>query len=77
MCTTSPTLDLASGAAGKSLVKEGGTTLQDSCREIIANKERIKHGEIVKIGGGRIECKNIYLTSLPGWKDDASSIQVI
>ena len=76
VCTTSPTLNLKSGAAGKSLLKEGGDSLQDECKGIIAKKEAIKPGEIVAIGGGSIECKNIYLTVLPAWKDDSSSLQV-
>lgn len=77
MCATSPNLNLASGAAGKSLLREGGHSLQDECKEIIANQENIKPGEIVKIRGGKIECKYIYLTLLPNWRDDSSSLQVI
>ena len=76
VCTTSPTLNLGSGAAGKSLLREGGHSLQDECKDIIANKESIKPGEIVTISGGKIECKNIYLTVLPSWRDDSSSLQV-
>ena len=77
VCTTSQNLNLAGGAAGKSLLAEGGQSLKEDCARIIANQGPINHGEIVKIKGGMIECKDIYLTSLPNWKDDSSSVKVI
>ena len=73
--TTSPNLNLNSGSACKSVLREGGQQLQNECKEKYPND--IKFGEIAVINGcGTLECNKVYLTTLPNWNSNHNPEQV-
>lgn len=58
-------MDLRGGNAGKAILQAAGQDLQT---EINAKyKSDIKFGEIAYVSGGKMECKHLYMTCLPGW----------
>lgn len=76
MVTTSPNLNLSSGAACKSVLREGGQELQNECKELYQND--IKMGEIAVLHGhGTLECNRVYLTALPGMSSEIDPKQVV
>jgi hypothetical protein len=73
--TTAPNLNLNSGNACKSVLREGGQDLQNECKEKYPNE--IKFGEIAVVHGhGALECNFVYLTTLPNWNSEHNPQQV-
>ncbi|KAL4240940.1 Poly (ADP-ribose) polymerase [Mactra antiquata] len=65
--SASSNLNLRSGSASYSLVKQGGALLQSECSRLYPNG--IQDGEVAVIDSGSLNCDKVYLTSLPSWKD--------
>ncbi|XP_053407686.1 protein mono-ADP-ribosyltransferase PARP14-like [Mercenaria mercenaria] len=72
LCSTSPNMDLSRNGACQALLRAGGNTLQDECKAKYSNK--LEEGNVVEIGGGKLSCKSVFLTVLPGYNADAISI---
>ncbi|XP_052266746.1 protein mono-ADP-ribosyltransferase PARP14-like isoform X2 [Dreissena polymorpha] len=68
---TSPKLNLKGGPATQALLKAGGQQLQTDCDRLYP--KGIKEGELAIIGGGQLKCEQIYLTTLPTWKEASSN----
>lgn len=64
-------LNMRSGSASYSLVKQGGAQLQTDCNRLYPNG--IEDGEVAVIDSGNLNCDRVYLTSLPSWKEAASN----
>ncbi|XP_060577859.1 protein mono-ADP-ribosyltransferase PARP14-like [Ruditapes philippinarum] len=74
--TTAPNLNLNSGNACKSVLREGGQDLQNECKEKYPNE--IKFGEIAVVHGhGALECNFVYLTTLPNWNSEHNPEQIV
>ncbi|WAR20958.1 PAR14-like protein [Mya arenaria] len=64
--STSPSLNLKGGQAGRAILHVAGHDLQHKIKE--AYPEDIAYGDIADVGGGKMKCDCMYLTALPGWK---------
>lgn len=71
VCSAASSLNLRSGSASYSLVKQGGAQLQTDCNKFYPNG--IKDGEVAIIDSGNLNCDKVYLTSLPAWKEAVSN----
>lgn len=71
MANAASSLNLRSGSASYSLMKQGGAQLQSECEKLYPSG--IQDGEVAVIGPGNLNCDNVYLSSLPAWKDAAGN----
>ena len=67
MASATSNLNLRSGSASYSLMKQGGPLLQSECEKLYPTG--IQDGEVAVIGSGNLNCDQVYLSSLPSWKD--------
>ncbi|KAJ8316992.1 hypothetical protein KUTeg_004896 [Tegillarca granosa] len=70
VCATPRDLSLNSAAASKSLLQDGGESIQIECSQNYPNG--IKDGEIAVVGGGNLSCQKLYLTTIPSWDIEKS-----
>jgi O-acetyl-ADP-ribose deacetylase (regulator of RNase III) len=71
VASAASSLNLRSGSASYSLVKQGGAQLQTDCNRLYPNG--IQDGEVAVIDSGNLNCDKVYLTSLPSWKEAGSN----
>ncbi|KAL4232400.1 hypothetical protein ACF0H5_009968 [Mactra antiquata] len=69
-CTTSKNMDLSHGAC-KALLKAGGNGLKQECETKHSNQ--LDDGQVVEINGGNLQCKWVFLTVLPSYKQESLS----
>ena len=55
-------LDLNHGAVAQSLLKAGGSALQDECDRVVATRGTIPYWDIATTSGGKLQCKHIIHT---------------
>nr|KAG5706732.1 hypothetical protein BaRGS_007235 [Batillaria attramentaria] len=68
--STSPELDLGRGSVSASILKVGGSSLQEECRQKYPSG--IKAGEIAHTRGHGLACKEVYHLALTTWSSAAS-----
>nr|KAG5706724.1 hypothetical protein BaRGS_007227 [Batillaria attramentaria] len=73
--TTSTDLDLAKGAVSSSILKAGGSSLQEECQH--KYPVGIKPGEIAHTKGHGLACKEVYHIALEAWSSGAEKVGVI
>ena len=67
VCSVGQDLDLNKGQSSRSLLDAGGRRLVDEIETKYVNG--VKQGEVATISGGNLQCQELYLGYLPGWKD--------
>lgn len=67
-------MDLSRNGACQALLRAGGQSLQDECKSKYNNK--LEEGQVVEIGGGKMSCKSVFLTLLPGYGQDAIGVSI-
>ena len=55
-------LDLKHGAVAQSLLKAGGSVLQDECNQIVASRGTIPYWDIATTTGSRLQCRHVIHT---------------
>ena len=55
-------LNLNHGAVAQSLLKTGGSTIQDECKRVVAMRGTIPYWDIATTSGGNLQCKHIIHT---------------
>ena len=55
-------LDLRHGAVAQSLLKAGGSVLQDECNRVVATRGTIPYWDITTTTGGNLQCQHIIHT---------------
>ena len=55
-------LDLKHGAVAQSLLKAGGSVLQDECDRVVASRGTIPYWDIATTTGGRLQCQHVIHT---------------
>ena len=70
VCTLHPSLDLRKGVLSKSILEEGGETIQQELRKFHERHGPARIGSVVRTSGGNLHCKYLFHLSLPTWSDD-------
>ena len=65
-------LDLRHGAVAQSLLKAGGSVLQDECNRVVATRGTIPYWDIATTTGGNLQCQHIIHTVGQQYKDRSS-----
>ena len=68
-------LHLNRGKSSKSLLDVGGQGLMAEIETRYPNG--VKHGEVATISGGSLQCQELYLGYLPGWKDGNGKVCIL
>ena len=68
--TTTPSMDLKSGAVSSSILAKAGKALQDECKT--KHPDGVKVGEIAITGGHGLQVKQLYHTTLCNWSQTDS-----
>ena len=68
-------LHLNRGKSSKSLLDVGGQGLMAEIETRYPNG--VKHGEVATISGGNLQCQELYLGYLPGWKDGNGKVCIL
>ena len=68
-------LHLNRGKSSKSLLDVGGQGLMAEIETRYPNG--VKHGEVAIISGGNLQCQELYLGYLPGWKDGNGKVCIL
>ena len=55
-------LDLKHDAVSQSLLKAGGSTIQDECNWVVASRGTIPYWDIATTSGGKLQCQHIIHT---------------
>lgn len=71
MVTAKNDLDLGQTAVTKAIMKEGGDSIQAEIRTNYPNG--ITTGNLAIVGSGKLDCKEIYIGTLPIYKEDANA----
>lgn len=74
MNTTSRDLNLSAGLVSQSLLRAGGSGLQDECKK--KYPRGINSGEVAVTKGGNLKCKIVLHGCLEPWRSDGSTIKV-
>ncbi|VDI21837.1 poly [ADP-ribose] polymerase 10/14/15 [Mytilus galloprovincialis] len=73
--TTSRDLNLSAGLVSQSLLRAGGSGLQDECKR--KYPRGINSGEVAVTNGGNLKCKIVLHGCLEPWRPDGSTIKVL
>ncbi|XP_071137975.1 protein mono-ADP-ribosyltransferase PARP14-like [Mytilus edulis] len=73
--TTSQDLNLSAGLVSQSLLRAGGSGLQDECNH--KYPRGINSGEVAVTKGGNLKCKIVLHGCLEPWRSDGSTIKVL
>ncbi|XP_052088528.1 protein mono-ADP-ribosyltransferase PARP14-like isoform X4 [Mytilus californianus] len=73
--TTSADLNLSAGLVSQSLLRAGGSGLQDECKQ--KYPKGINSGEVAVTKGGKLKCKIVLHGCLEPWRPDGSTIKVL
>ena len=74
VCTLHPSLDLRKGVLSKSILEEGGETIQQELRKFHERHGPARIGSVVRTSGGSLHCKYLFHLSLPTWRDDHGQV---
>ena len=74
VCTLHPSLDLRKGVLSKSILEEGGETIQQELRQFNERHGPARIGSVVRTSGGNLHCKYLFHLSLPTWRDDHGQV---
>ena len=74
VCTLHPSLDLRKGVLSKSILEEGGETIQQELRKFHERHGPARIGSVVRTSGGNLHCKYLFHLSLPTWRDDHGQV---
>ncbi|CAC5424295.1 Protein mono-ADP-ribosyltransferase PARP15 [Mytilus coruscus] len=73
--TTSRDLNLSAGLVSQSLLRAGGSGLQDECKK--KYPRGVNSGEVAVTNGGNLKCKIVLHGCLEPWRPDGSTIKIL